>query len=543
MRFFKKIFFLLLLGSSIAIANSPNNITLPSHLSYAHAYIDAGMYTDAIESLKKFNPKNPKENNELDYAFGKIYLSIDQPQKAMFYFDVVLDDAPKHYRAILGMANAQIKIGNLREAKKYISKAAESKKLKYEVSFLEALIDELTGNLGKAESHLIKVIDENRDSDVAVINYARLMLNRGQVIDVINYLSREQELKPKSAGIKSMLADALFAAKQNELAIDYKKQSIKLFLLQQEYESAQTALLVLRKKSVGADVNKNLFKDTPVGNKNKTQQFSEKSVTANKDKSSSDLVEEDPVPFSKAIINQKRIRVIPEKPSDDISKSLNKFPFPSGTAVTGGSGVVIDGGRKVITNRHVIENGKDFAVKNGLGHSSKAKVIHISKTDDLAILELDHPFGSEYSIAQEGFQKAKAGSDVVVMGYPLWYVLGTSTPSIANGVVAKGTGVNEDPTNFQLTAKINKGNSGGPVFDMYGNLIGITQGKLDSEVIRRGDGYAPEDINFAIHIDRAGSILGGSKRGVSQVKSTPMKSEDLYQAMIGKVVMVAVAID
>jgi S1-C subfamily serine protease len=129
------------------------------------------------------------------------------------------------------------------------------------------------------------------------------------------------------------------------------------------------------------------------------------------------------------------------------------------------------------------------------------------------------------------------------MGYPLWYVLGSSTPSLSNGVVAKGTGINEDPSTFQLTAKINKGNSGGPVFDMYGNLIGITMGKLDNEEIRKTDGQAPEDINFAIHVDRLNKPLNMKLTSVG-VKDRPMlKPEDIYQMMVGKVVIVAVALN
>jgi len=206
---------------------------------------------------------------------------------------------------------------------------------------------------------------------------------------------------------------------------------------------------------------------------------------------------------------------------------------------------VIDGGKKVITNRHVVEGGKDFAVRNGLGEMSRARVIYKSQIDDIAILELDSPLPKEHAISSAQFQGAKAGGDVVVMGYPLWHVLGSSTPSITNGVVAKATGISEDPGSFQLTAKINKGNSGGPVFDHYGNLLGITVGKLNSDEIKRGNGVAPEDVNFAIHIARINSALKipDSRPVTNSEPKKFMNSEDIYQMMIGKVVMVAVALE
>ena len=251
-----------------------------------------------------------------------------------------------------------------------------------------------------------------------------------------------------------------------------------------------------------------------------------------------------PALLSRRGVTNKDIRNMPEYARPEIPAFYDMFPFPSGTQITGGSGVVIDGGRKVVTNRHVVEQGKDFAVRNGLGDVSKARVVFKSDTDDLAVLELDKPFPKDRAVQNESFQRAKPGSSTVVMGYPLWYVLGSSTPSLTNGVVAKSTGINEDPTTFQLTAKINKGNSGGPVFDMYGNLVGITMGKLDNEEIRKSDGLAPEDINFAIHVDRLNKPLNMKLVSMGAERDKPMlKPEDIYQMMVGKVVIVAVALN
>lgn len=539
----KIIFFALIFISSSAF--SYNLITLPNQLSAAHAYMDAQMYKSAVQSLKKFDPKTDAQVGELNYALGKIYLGIDQPQKAMVYFDSALSDLPNHYQSTLGLAQAQIKLGEMKEARRYLAKASKLSNSIYEVTYYEAIIDELTGNSNLADQRLTDLITSNPKSDLPITYYAKLQLQRGQVNEAINFLSKELQSKSDSAQIKSVLSDALFLAKQKNLAIEYKKQAIRLFISQKEYEKAQTSILILQKNAPEIKPDTVTYKmPKEEGDLNKKSPPDSKSQIKKQETPSSSVDGDDSVPYSKAIIDQKRIKPTPETQSLDTINNFNKFPFDKGTPVTGGSGIVIDGGRKVITNRHVIEGGKDFAIKNGLGNMSKAKVIFVSKTDDIAILELTDPFSPENSINDYQFQKARAGSDVVVMGYPLWYVLGTSTPSITNGVVAKGTGVNEDPTNFQLTAKVNKGNSGGPVFDMYGNLIGITQGKLDSEIIKRGDGYAPEDINFAIHIERIAKILNFKKNDSANAnKSNPMKPEDLYQTMIGKVVMVAVAID
>jgi S1-C subfamily serine protease len=116
-------------------------------------------------------------------------------------------------------------------------------------------------------------------------------------------------------------------------------------------------------------------------------------------------------------------------------------------------------------------------------------------------------------------------------------MLGEGSPSLTNGVVSKRTGLKDDPNTFQITAKVNKGNSGGPVFDMRGNVVGITVGKLDTKKIGEDQGFIPEDVNFAIHVDRLPQMLGTSVHDNQQADE--FSAETLYQSMLAKVVMVA----
>ena len=206
--------------------------------------------------------------------------------------------------------------------------------------------------------------------------------------------------------------------------------------------------------------------------------------------------------------------------------------------ITGGSGFIVDSGRKVVTNRHVVEGGKEFAVRTGLGEIIKGKLIFMSKTDDIAVIELDKPLPIDRSISNTSYSKPRVGRNVVVMGYPLWSILGQGSPSLTNGVVSKRTGMADDAGTFQLTAKVNKGNSGGPVFDMAGNVVGITVGKLDTKKIQEEQGFVPEDVNFAIHVDRLPKLIN-AQFDAKEVSAVELSAEDLYQAMIGKVVMVA----
>ncbi|OYX69199.1 MAG: hypothetical protein B7Y79_00095 [Rhodospirillales bacterium 35-44-4] len=381
---------------------------------------------------------------------------------------------------------------------------------------------------------------------------AKLQMQRGQPQEAMNFLSQKQLLAPNSGSIQDAIGDTLLALGQKDLAIQEKQQASRLYAASGDYEKAQSALLVANKlsgKKVAAAPQISPPQEAPaIIELVPEQKISKKEI---KPESTPKISVRPPVGegrqprYADTIIDKKQLNAVPEYETPPVPANFNRFPFPSGTPISGGSGIVIDGGKKVITNRHVIEGGKDFAVRNGLGEMSRARVIYTSQADDIAILELDDPLPKENSISSTQFRVAKAGSDVVVMGYPLWHVLGSSTPSITNGVVAKATGISEDPGNFQLTAKINKGNSGGPVFDHYGNLLGITVGKLNSDEIKRGNGVAPEDVNFAIHIARINSALKipDSKSVTNSESKKFMNSEDIYQMMIGKVVMVAVALE
>jgi serine protease Do len=217
--------------------------------------------------------------------------------------------------------------------------------------------------------------------------------------------------------------------------------------------------------------------------------------------------------------------------------------FPQGMGVSGASGILIGDGKFVLTNRHVVEMGKLYAVRNAMGRVSSASLVKVSDVDDLALLSVNEAFPAAQSIDVRQMAAARAGSQIFSMGYPLWFLLGSQTPSITSGLVSKISGLNDEPSMFQISAKVNKGNSGGPVFDRYGRLIGVTMGKLDTEYLRKTDGVNAEGVNFIIHTERILKFLGIDNRAVSTPGARDtLQPEMIYDKMLGAVVMVAVAI-
>jgi S1-C subfamily serine protease len=214
------------------------------------------------------------------------------------------------------------------------------------------------------------------------------------------------------------------------------------------------------------------------------------------------------------------------------------LPFAPGSSYTSGSGVVLEGGRLVLTNRHVVEGMGTIFLRNGTGHVRRAHVLKMSHDDDLALLEIEQPFPENAAFAYADLADPAPGRTAVSLGFPLVDLLGDSQPALTEGIVAKTTGLGNDPKTFQITTKINKGNSGGPVFDREGRLLGVTVGQTDAADIYRRDGYLVEDMNIGIKADRILRFLGRPDTSVAATRAD-LNLEDLYQLMLPRVVLVA----
>jgi len=124
------------------------------------------------------------------------------------------------------------------------------------------------------------------------------------------------------------------------------------------------------------------------------------------------------------------------------------------------------------------------------------------------------------------------------MGFPMAGILGWQQPSLTEGIVSKASGFRDNPNTFLITSKMNKGNSGGPIFDRQGRLIGIAMAKLDTTAIYEKKGTLPEDVNIGIKVSRLLNFL--NKSGGGNLSTAPEVSlEELYQVMLSKVVLVA----
>lgn len=200
----------------------------------------------------------------------------------------------------------------------------------------------------------------------------------------------------------------------------------------------------------------------------------------------------------------------------------------------GGTGSIIDAQGRVVTNAHVVvgKDGKPFGKifvylkppkisgdnARDLVNRYSASVLAFSPRNelDLAVLQIDQPPKHLPWIKFADPEKVEIGDYVVAIGHPEQAGLWTLTTGTVSTVIANFTGVRGKDV-FQTEASINRGNSGGPLLDEAGEMIGI-----NTSIARRAeDGVAITDVNFAIKSSVAVSWLLSVGYGASR-EATPL---------------------
>ena len=494
-------------------------------LRHAKVMVEAGRFKEAVSVLKTYEPQDRSEELAIHLMTGKIYLSLDRPARALEYFEKAFEQDIENFDAAIGAATASMKLGQFTQARQYLVQAGDIAKDSCEPVLINALISLRTGNFKDAKALIQNLIKQQPDSPDVAVSYAKFLSQSGDNVAALRSLQAFVDKYPTAAEPKDYLGELEFSFGNKVVGLKQKQSAYQL------YDKAANTFkrdVVAAWLEVNTSAAPQMPKPPAVSNEAIPKEVSPVEP----------VIEKIPVKPVDKQVKQAKANAMPSANEKEFSPPLLRFPFPDGVTITGGSGFVVDGGRKIVTNRHVIEGGKAFAIRTGLGEVIKAKVVFISTTDDLAVLELDKPLPSDRSIPANAYSKPRVGRNVVVMGYPLWFILGQGSPSLTNGMVSKQTGMGDDQGTFQLTAKVNKGNSGGPVFDMAGNVVGITVGKLDTKKIQDEQGFVPEDVNFAIHVDRLPALINASF-DAREPNTTELSTEELYQVMLGKVVMVA----
>ena len=194
----------------------------------------------------------------------------------------------------------------------------------------------------------------------------------------------------------------------------------------------------------------------------------------------------------------------------DSSPSPSPFGPPGGGGEASGSGFVVDREGTIITNAHVVGGADEVKVRfKEDGDLIDAEVVGSDPSTDVAVLRVDPDDAKLQPLPLGRSADAQVGDAVVAIGNPFGY-----TRSVTTGIVSAKARQITAPNGFaiqnviQTDASVNPGNSGGPLLDAAGRVIGI-----NSQIATGGGGAGSVGIAFAVPIDTVKDLLPRLKRG------------------------------
>ena len=201
--------------------------------------------------------------------------------------------------------------------------------------------------------------------------------------------------------------------------------------------------------------------------------------------------------------------------------------LPSGRPSASGTGFIVASGR-VMTNNHVIAECDRTVARNAAGRRVPARVLGTDRRRDLAVLSVPPDLGP--ALAFRADPPVRRGETVVTYGFPLYGLL-SSGPTLTTGDISALSGIRDNPTNFQISAAVNPGNSGGPLLDTQGNVIGVVVSKLNAmRTAEMTGGDIPQNVNFAVKGTEALAFLqsqGIAPRTAASTAPTPKAPADV----------------
>jgi len=177
--------------------------------------------------------------------------------------------------------------------------------------------------------------------------------------------------------------------------------------------------------------------------------------------------------------------------------------MPEEPSVVTGSSFLISRAGYVVTNFHVVKGASRIAVRfPNQQYTRLASIAVKDETNDLAVLQLrdfdpSYVTGDPVPFELPSSAVSKMGQSAYTVGFPLGDVMG-STPRLSSGLVSSVFGLGDDPRLLQISNPVQPGNSGGPLINENGELIGVVVSGLSAKYFYENAGIIPQNVNFAV---------------------------------------------
>jgi len=191
-----------------------------------------------------------------------------------------------------------------------------------------------------------------------------------------------------------------------------------------------------------------------------------------------------------------------------------------------GSGFAVSADGYVITNNHVIE-GCQKVVVHIKGTEIPVTVVTYDPQNDLALLKGNFRPSTVFPLTNK---RPELLQDVYVAGFPFGNNVSTAV-KVTKGIISSLTGIGNNFSNIQIDAALQSGNSGGPILDDLGNVVGVAVSKLDAKYMFDNFGSIPENTNFGIKSNVVRNIIEGSS-----VDSLPANRVAISKSHLGKMI-------
>lgn len=192
-----------------------------------------------------------------------------------------------------------------------------------------------------------------------------------------------------------------------------------------------------------------------------------------------------------------------------IERSLVYIKTPSGS----GSGFIVEENGLVVTNAHVVEGFERVRVATADGVEYAGDVLGVDEIADLALVKVRA--GTRFDAMGLGDSDGvQVGDDVIALGFPLLYELGSSL-TVTRGIISSKR-VYEGVEELQTDAAINPGNSGGPLVDRAGRVIGVNYAELPLS-----DGSPVDNIGFSVAVNELKKRMDALSKGEDVLLPTP----------------------
>ena len=214
------------------------------------------------------------------------------------------------------------------------------------------------------------------------------------------------------------------------------------------------------------------------------------------------------------------------KPSQRNAPPNGTPSSPENAPKASGTGAIVSTDGYVLTAAHVVAEANGLKVVTAHG-TKMAKVLRVDEANDIAVLKIAD--GKFTALPMAPSRAVRLGQSVATIGFPNISIQGFS-PKVTKGEISSLNGVADDPRSWQVSVPVQPGNSGGPLLDESGNVVGVIVSKLGAKAAK-ATGDIPQNVNYAVKSTYALALL---EPYLGENAPKPVTSKPKFEDMVGK---------